>query len=291
MQKKPSYMLKINFLATIILLFSNLLFAQTSQWTVAWNKNMEADLSHYVIYRSTSSGASTEIGTVYQPDTTYIDSDLQKGIPYYYRLKAVDFSGNYSGFSDEVSAAIPKLNLSSLGDQVIGPGETLILENLDTYVTDPDDNTFEWSATAPSLTITFNNANNTATVMAHSDFNTTVAAEFTVIDPDGFFDVATLNFKADSSIIIPGNGKPVFAWPVPLNLADDPNATINFQNVPDNATILIYNMMGELVYELKDAPYEWDIKNGSGKAIYPGIYLYYIKSGSKKRTGKLVIIK
>ena len=291
MQKRPVYMSKNSCSLILLFLLSNIICAQTSQWTVYWNKNTEPDLSHYVLYKSTSPGASTAVGTIYKPDTTYSDSDLEKGILYYYRLKAVDYSGNYSVYSDEDSAAIPLLNFSKLGDQVISPGGTMTINNLDDYVTDPDDDSFEWSASAPSLTINIDNATQTATIMAHSDFSNTVAAEFQVSDNDGFFDVATLNFKADSSIIIPENGKSTFAWPALLNLADDPTGTINFQNIPDGATIHIYNMMGELVYKLKEAPYEWDIKNDSGKAIYPGVYLYHIKAGNKKRTGKFVIVK
>ena len=69
------------------------------------------------------------------------------------------------------------------------------------------------------------------------------------------------------------------------------DAKITFQNVPENASVLIYNMIGELVYKLKDVPYEWDVKNKAGKVINPGVYLYYVKSGSKERSGKLVVVR
>ena len=96
--------------------------------------------------------------------------------------------------------------------------------------------------------------------------------------------------------VVPGlpdtsSADPTFAYPDPLNLAENPNSTIKFQNIPENATVLIYNLLGELVYKLDNIPYEWDIRNDAGKAIHPGVYLYYVKSGSKKRTGKLVIVK
>lgn len=69
---------------------------------LTWNANTELDLRHYAIYRGTSSLPTVRIA--YANSTSYIDSDVSVGVTYYYRIKAIDYSGNASGYSDEDSA-------------------------------------------------------------------------------------------------------------------------------------------------------------------------------------------
>ncbi|WP_224367028.1 glycoside hydrolase family 9 protein [Hyalangium versicolor] len=81
--------------------------AAASQIQVAWTANTEADLLGYNLYRSTSSGftpsaanriASGVVGR------TYSDASLSASTTYYYKLTAVDTSGNESAASSEASA-------------------------------------------------------------------------------------------------------------------------------------------------------------------------------------------
>jgi hypothetical protein len=275
----------------VIIFISNLVFGQTTQWSVLWDLNSESDMYQYWVYRGQSPDPTNRIATVNHPADTYIDEQLQKGVLYYYRISAVDFFQNKSGYSVNVSAAIPKINFSSLGPQYISPGKTITIKDLSDYVTDPDQNgTHNWTANQTSLTITFNNDD--AIIRAPESFSTSVNVLFTATDSDNYFDTASLTFLSDTSSA--GGGTPdkeVFAYPTPINLAEDPNARVIFQNVPENATILIYNMLGELVAKIENVPYEWDVKNETNKIIYPGVYLYYVKSGNKKRSGKLVVVR
>ena len=70
--------------------------------TVSWTNPTAKDLSHVDIYGGNTSGSTTLLGSI--SGTTFIDSDLTETQTRYYRLKAVDFSGNESAFSAEVSA-------------------------------------------------------------------------------------------------------------------------------------------------------------------------------------------
>ncbi|NLF37790.1 MAG: hypothetical protein GX584_11655 [Clostridiaceae bacterium] len=70
---------------------------------LSWDANTEADLRHYAIYRGTSSNPRTIIA--YSNTTTFIDCDVTVGTTYYYRIKAIDYSGNASGYSSNASAA------------------------------------------------------------------------------------------------------------------------------------------------------------------------------------------
>jgi hypothetical protein len=73
--------------------------------TVTWNANTESDLAGYRVYYGTSSRTITNypnsisVGKV----MTATISGLTKGTKYYFAVKAVDTSGNLSGYSLEVT--------------------------------------------------------------------------------------------------------------------------------------------------------------------------------------------
>jgi hypothetical protein len=74
--------------------------------TLSWNANHEADLAGYRIYYGTSSGYysnSLNAGNV----TSFTIDNLSEGITYFFAITAFDNAGNESGYSAEVSAAIP----------------------------------------------------------------------------------------------------------------------------------------------------------------------------------------
>lgn len=79
--------------------------AGNGQVTLRWNKNTEADFLCYRIYGSTTSPASTLIGSTSQLlDTVKAIAGLINGTKYYFRITAVDSAGNWDGYSNEVSA-------------------------------------------------------------------------------------------------------------------------------------------------------------------------------------------
>jgi len=76
-----------------------------SQLNISWNANTEADLSHYNVYRGTISGFTPDPSNLVASITanSYMDTELKALIIYYYRVTAVDMSGNEGAPSDEVS--------------------------------------------------------------------------------------------------------------------------------------------------------------------------------------------
>ncbi len=78
------------------------------QVTLTWTINTETDLNYYKIYRSQTQNftptSNDSLAIIFKPDTSYTDTDVINGQTYYYRISAVDSSGNESDFSDEVSA-------------------------------------------------------------------------------------------------------------------------------------------------------------------------------------------
>jgi fibronectin type 3 domain-containing protein len=62
----------------------------------------------YNVYRgSVTGGPYTEIDSVLNASTNYVDNSVQAGQTYYYVATAVDGSGVESGYSNQVKAAIP----------------------------------------------------------------------------------------------------------------------------------------------------------------------------------------
>lgn len=151
---------KIILLIFSCFLFTSSLFAQTTRWRLIWDKNKEADMSHYEVYRSIGSEGASALHNRYPTishtdpahflnDSTMFfvdDYNLAKGELIYYRLKAVDSTNLSSDFSEEVSACIPKIDLH---DTLYVKPDSQYAFDLDTLVIDYDnpDDAFTWNVT------------------------------------------------------------------------------------------------------------------------------------------------
>ncbi len=77
---------------------------------LTWNENKEQDLAGYYVYRSTRSGRDYEkLTDKLLAKTTFSDDKAKSGVTYYYRITAVDTSGNESKPSEEKKARVEKL--------------------------------------------------------------------------------------------------------------------------------------------------------------------------------------
>ena len=82
--------------------------------TVSWTASTDPDdaVAEYRIYRGASPGSegATAIAIVSGSTLSYLDTQVNAGQTYYYKVKAFDTSLNASGFSNEVShAVVPKV--------------------------------------------------------------------------------------------------------------------------------------------------------------------------------------
>ncbi len=75
-----------------------------------WNNNTEEDLSHYHVYRSTTSGFNCDNSTFLDEATVsdYPDTSVDDNTTYYYKVTAVDTSSNESDPSNEANATTPE---------------------------------------------------------------------------------------------------------------------------------------------------------------------------------------
>lgn len=86
-----------------------------------WNAVSDSDLKEYHVYRSESSGTGYErIGSV--TDLSFTDAAVRSGQTYYYVVTSSDYSGNESGYSEEVSVTTPFVN-TIYSDDFEGSGD------------------------------------------------------------------------------------------------------------------------------------------------------------------------
>ncbi|MEX1137963.1 MAG: T9SS type A sorting domain-containing protein [Bacteroidota bacterium] len=91
-----------------------------SNFIVRWRAVPDEDIRYYAVYRSTVQDfdvtGTTPHATI--ADTTYTDVGVIGGTTYYYRITAIDFSGNQSPASDPIGTTIVGVdNLQSLPTQ------------------------------------------------------------------------------------------------------------------------------------------------------------------------------
>ena len=75
---------------------------------LAWTARTESDLAGYNVYRSAiATGSFTKVNTAVITGTTYADTTTVAGSTYYYRVTALDTTGNESAVSATASATHP----------------------------------------------------------------------------------------------------------------------------------------------------------------------------------------
>jgi hypothetical protein len=107
-RKGAFFILVLSGLLLLLLAILSLLVpaAHAGQVTVAWDANPEPEVAGYKIYYGTRSGsytASLDAGNA----TSILLSGLQDGATYFFAAVAYDASNNESGFSNEITYAVP----------------------------------------------------------------------------------------------------------------------------------------------------------------------------------------
>ena len=89
------------------------------QVTVSWTNPTATDFSRVDVYGSNSSGSGYSlIGK--SGGTTFTEANLSTGVTRYYKLKAVDYTGNQSAFTSATSAAVTtKVPVGGIADDAV----------------------------------------------------------------------------------------------------------------------------------------------------------------------------
>ena len=117
-RKSAFFIVVLSGLLLLLLAVMSLLVpaAHAGQVTVAWDPNPEPEVAGYKIYYGTTSGsytASIDAGSA----TSAVISGLQDGATYFFSAVAYDNSNNESGFSNEITYAVPAAASASVGGE------------------------------------------------------------------------------------------------------------------------------------------------------------------------------
>ncbi|MDE3056804.1 MAG: T9SS type A sorting domain-containing protein [Bacteroidota bacterium] len=74
---------------------------------LTWNKPVDTDVDYFAVYRATTANFTpTGSPLAKVKGTAYTDADVQNGVHYYYKIAALDFSGNQSPYSAEANVIV-----------------------------------------------------------------------------------------------------------------------------------------------------------------------------------------
>ena len=116
---------KIIFLCSYLCLLPSISFSQSL--ILSWTPSPESDISHYVVYRDTLPNTFRVYMNISAENTSFTDTGVEPYRTYYYKMTAVDFSGNESAATIELSATAGIL--TSTGEQTNIPGTFRLEQN------------------------------------------------------------------------------------------------------------------------------------------------------------------
>ncbi len=259
------------------------LMAQTTSYLVSWAPNPEPEVAGYIIYRSLSTDTGYEvIDSVDVSTTTYVDSGLEKGTLYFYRLKAKDSDNNRGLFSNIVSGmTIPQ-------DADAGTKSLCEITNIQPAVGSGLD--VNWQTQAPTIGF------------VQYDSDTGSLDSMTTWDDDSFdqnhtnktgallapatYYMRAISYDNNHTMIVSAvdtfifngeNPTPLSApalsiFPVPYHPG---TGGLSMMNLPENGSVAIYNGNGLEVWR-KDVGTQtamnWNGENNNGAQVTSGVY-------------------
>ena len=95
-----------------------------------------------------------------------------------------------------------------------------------------------------------------------------------------------------SLVKLPENLDQLYVYPQPVQSKAE---WLMFANVMPDTEIDIFDIHGIRVRHLqesqKNGGIQWDLRNEKGERIATGVYFYYARTSSQKKTGKLVVVR
>ena len=189
------------FLFTMFLVLALAVPVSAASVTLEWDANPEPDIGGYEVFYGTSTRdyePVIDVGNV----TTYMITNLQYGIEYFFAVKAYNTAGYRSDFSEEVSYTIPIPNeppMANAGaDQAVEAGSVVTL-NGEGSADDKGIASYAWTQTEGQAVVLQNADSAIATFTAPSELTqSTLVFRLEVIDSDGIkdFDFCTVVVSA-----------------------------------------------------------------------------------------------
>lgn len=267
---------------------------ETTSYLVNWAPNPEPDIAGYIIFRSLNSGDlnPAPIDTANANTFSYVDSGLQKGIPYYYWIKAMNAAGATSNYSNPVSGLTIPQNAAD-------PLNNLCRVTQKTKVSDSSYN-IGWSTAAATIGFVQFDLDQTLDSLSAWDNDQYSIQHSALIDqllsPRTYF-VRAVSYNSNNNMYVsaidtffindedptPLATPQLSIYPVPYHPASGP---LNLTNLPLGGSVAIVGGDGLEVHRfaVDVADKTWGGINAQGSPVMSGIYYAIIKD----KTGAVV---
>ncbi len=270
-----------------------------------WQAAINPVAGYTVLRQAGSEDGFRQVGRII-PGTTFDDKGIQGGVEYTYKIRPVHASEQSLEFDSSAVSISPKhfpdapvgLTATRDRDQII-LGWTKSTGNINRYFiyrnhtghdpwtriasVPPGISTFVDHDAYPDLRYFYAI---TATHPAGGESQLSPIVDVTLPEEAS----ASPELNLDKVIFVPN--------PYRLNGGSHP---MEFRNLPDRATIRIYNSTGDLIKQIEHrnnaSIQRWDGRNEVGEQIAPGIYVYHIEAlregqrGKNSVSGKFAVIR
>lgn len=291
----------ISIASLLLLLISIPLAAQeTTEVLLSWPPNPEPDILRYIVFRApdTLTAHFAAIDSVNASTFAYMNSNISKGVYYYYRLKAKNGTGAMSPYSNPVSIfAIPQNASTSVKQRCQITARTKVGEGIYDVT---------WSNTFPSIGFVQYGGSGGFTQMSawdNASYATTHTVRISGLTPATYYVRATaydsrrnmVISAIDTIVVTPNTPTPLSApdlkiYPVPYNPG---MASFQIENLPEGGSATIYSESGVEVNRIEagnNALVSWDGTNTSGSRVMSGVYYVVIKDAKHKVVDKRPIM-
>ncbi len=271
-----------------------------------WEASINPSVTGYAVLRQARNESGFEqVGRLIE-GTTFDDTEIQGGVEYTYKIRPVHASEQLLEFDSSAVSISPDyfpdapidLEATRDGDQII-LGWTKSTHNISRYLiyrNHTGRNPWTRIASVPPGASTF---------VDHDVYSgSRYFYAITATDPSGgesqlsqIVDVTLLEGTIASPEL---NLDKVIFVPNPYRL-NGGSHLMEFRNLPDRATIQIYNSTGDLIKQINHrnntSIQRWDGRNEIGEQIAPGIYVYHIEAlrggqrGKNSVSGKFAVIR
>ena len=271
-----------------------------------WEAPINPSVASYAVLRQAKNESEfRRVGRITE-GTTFDDAGIQGGVEYTYKIRPVHSSGEPLEFDSSEVSILPDhfpeapagLTATRDRDQII-LGWTKSTRNISRYFIYRNytgRNPWAQIASVPSGVSTFVDHDVypglryvyaiTATNPSGGESQLSQSVDVTIPEET----IASPELNLDKVIFVPN--------PYRLNGGSHP---MEFRNLPDRATIQIYNSTGDLIKQINHrnntSIQRWDGRNEVGEQIAPGVYVYHIEAlregqrGKNSVSGKFAVIR